>query len=451
MVCASAEQPGGVCIVTLGCSKNLVDSERLGSCLRYAGWQVRYDCEPAADDVLVLNTCGFIGDAQEESVNYILRAVELQQHGQLRDLLVMGCLSQRFGQELRAEIPEVAHWYGARDLGAVLAYFDLPQELLRRVPRHASAHSHYAYLKIAEGCNRHCHFCAIPGIRGGYRSVAPERLLEEARGLVADGAKELILVAQELTSYGQDLPHRPTLLQLLEGLEAIEGLGWIRMHYAYPTGYPLEVLEWMRSSKKACRYFDLPLQHISDRVLRSMNRTHTSQSTYALIEKVRTLLPEASLRTSLIVGYPTEGEAEFRQLEEFVRQVEFDQVGVFTYSSEAGTYAGDHLEDCVPEAEKHARRDAIMELQQEISARRLARFVGQTMPVLIDDRVGAHEWVGRMEFASPEVDGEVQVRSPEQPLTVGQFARVRITASDTYDLEARVEFSECKEQRTELR
>lgn len=424
--------------MTLGCSKNLVDSERLGSCLQRAGWHVRYDCEPAAQDVLILNTCGFIGDAQEESVNYILRAVALQRQGLLRDLLVMGCLSQRFGRELRAEIPEVGHWYGARDLGQVLGYFGLSGELLLAAPRRASAHRHYAYLKIAEGCDRHCHFCAIPGIRGGYRSVAPGRLLEEAQALVADGARELILVAQELSSYGRDLPHSTTLLTLLEALEKIEGLAWIRMHYAYPTGFPLEVLEWMRSSKKACRYFDLPLQHISDRVLRAMNRTHTTRSTYALIERVRALLPEASLRTSLIVGYPAEGEAEFRQLEEFVRTVEFDQVGVFTYSSEAGTYAGDHLEDCVPQEVKQMRRDAIMTLQQGISTRRLSRFVGRTMPVLLDEQVGPHAWVGRTEFASPEVDGEVQVQAPSLELAVGQFAQVRITGSGAYDLEGEV-------------
>lgn len=425
-------------LVTLGCSKNTVDSERLGGALAAAGWRVRYDEEPTDHDVLILNTCGFIGDAKEESVGYILRAEAMLRQEAVRDVVVMGCLSERYKEELRREVPGIAHWYGVRDADGLLAMLGVPRPLVTAQRRLPSTPQHYAYLKIAEGCNRGCSFCAIPSIRGRYQSLSQAQLVREAEQLAAGGVKELMLIAQELTSYGQDLHDAEGLAGLLWKLSDVKGIEWLRLHYAYPTGFQEGVLEWMRSCEKACRYLDIPVQHVSDAVLRSMNRHHDAAATRALIRRLREEIPGVTLRTSLIVGFPTEGEKEFEELLSFVRESEFDHLGVFAYSEEEGTAAAARFEDVIPAEEKQRRLEAVMETQRPIAARRKARHVGQTLRVIVDELHGDGEAQGRTEFDSPEVDGEVLVRGVNGAVRTGDFIGVQIEGVDDYDLLGRM-------------
>lgn len=426
-------------LVTLGCSKNTVDSERIGGALAGAGWHVRYDEEPTADDVLILNTCGFIGDAKEESIGYILRAESMLRCGAVRDVVVMGCLSERYKYDLQREVPGLAHWFGVRDADALLAGMGVQVAPGILPDRLRSTPKHYAYLKIAEGCNRGCSFCAIPGIRGRYSSLSQAQLLREAERLAAGGVKELMLIAQELTSYGHDLREGSDLASLLWKLSDVEGIEWLRLHYAYPTGFQEGVLEWMRSCAKACRYLDIPIQHISDEVLRSMNRHHDGQATRALLRRLRDEVPGVTLRTSLIVGFPTEGEREFDELMSFVEEAEFDHLGVFAYSEEEGTVAARRYKDVVPLEEKQRRVESIMELQRPIAERRKARHVGQTLRIIVDELGEDATARGRTQYDSPEVDGEVLVRGVGGDIREGDFLNARIDGVEEYDLLGYVE------------
>ena len=416
--------------VTLGCSKNTVDTEHLLAQLPSASWEIVPDGAPA--DVLLLNTCGFIGDAKEESVNAILEAVEEKKQGRVGELVVFGCLSQRYASELPAEIPEVDAWFGARDLAPVLRHLGVsaPGPLTARYQPRPQG---YAYLKISEGCDRRCSYCAIPFIRGPHRSVPMEELVAEAEGLAARGVKELILIAQDTTYYGLDLYGRRSLGELLERLSAVEGIAWIRIHYSYPADFPEDVLQAMAGNPKVCRYLDIPLQHIADGMLERMHRHVDGAWTRALIRRLRTEVPGVALRTTMIVGHPGETEEEFGQLLDFVREARFERLGAFTYSEEEGTWGAQHLRDDVPEEVKRERLDRLMELQRDISLACNQARVGTEVTVLVDDILNDMA-VCRSEFESPEVDGEILLRHPDPSLRVGDMVRVRIVAAEDYDL-----------------
>ena len=416
--------------VTLGCSKNTVDTEHLLAQLPSASWEIVPDGVPA--DVLLLNTCGFIGDAKEESVNAILEAVEEKKQGRVGELVVFGCLSQRYASELPAEIPEVDAWFGARDLAPVLRHLGVsaPGPLTARYQPRPQG---YAYLKISEGCDRRCSYCAIPFIRGPHRSVPMEELVAEAEGLAARGVKELILIAQDTTYYGLDLYGRRALGELLERLSAVEGIAWIRIHYSYPADFPEDVLQAMAGNPKVCRYLDIPLQHIADGMLERMHRHVDGAWTRALIRRLRTEVPGVALRTTMIVGHPGETEEEFGQLLDFVREARFERLGAFTYSEEEGTWGAQHLRDDVPEEVKRERLDRLMELQRDISLACNQARVGTEVTVLVDDILNDMA-VCRSEFESPEVDGEILLRHPDPSLRVGDMVRVRIVAAEDYDL-----------------
>ena len=383
-------------------------------------------------DVLLLNTCGFIGDAKEESVNAILEAVEEKKQGRVGELVVFGCLSQRYASELPAEIPEVDAWFGARDLAPVLRHLGVsaPGPLTARYQPRPQG---YAYLKISEGCDRRCSYCAIPFIRGAHRSVPMEELVAEAEGLAARGVKELILIAQDTTYYGLDLYGRRALGELLERLSAVEGIAWIRIHYSYPADFPEDVLQAMAGNPKVCRYLDIPLQHIADGMLERMHRHVDGAWTRALIRRLRTEVPGVALRTTMIVGHPGETEEEFGQLLDFVREARFERLGAFTYSEEEGTWGAQHLRDDVPEEVKRERLDRLMELQRDISLACNQARVGTEVTVLVDDILNDMA-VCRSEFESPEVDGEILLRHPDPSLRVGDMVRVRIVAAEDYDL-----------------
>ena len=416
-------------VITLGCSKNTVDTEHLLAQLPADAFDVVDGDEPV--DCLLLNTCGFIGDAKEESVNAILEAVEAKKRGEARELIVFGCLSQRYAAELPAEIPEVDAWFGARDLAPVLRHLGVEPGLLVR--RRLTEAKGYAYLKISEGCDRRCSYCAIPFIRGAHRSVPMELLVAEAEELAAQGVKELILIAQDTTWYGLDLYHRRALAELLERLSAVPGIEWLRIHYSYPADFPEDVLEAMARNPKVCRYLDIPLQHISDPVLDRMHRHVDGAWTRALIARLRREVPGVALRTTMIVGHPGETEEAFGELLDFVREARFERLGAFMYSEEEGTYGAEHFPDEIPEEVKRERLDRLMELQREISLDCNRRRVGSEVRVLVDDILDG-ELVCRSEFESPDVDGEILVRGAAESVRVGDFIRVRITAAEEYDL-----------------
>ena len=419
-------------IVTLGCSKNTVDSEHLMAQLAEAGWSVVFDSNSSDAKVVVINTCGFIGDAKEESVNTILEFVRAKEAGLIEKIYVIGCLSERYKKDLEAEIPEVDGYFGARTLEDVVRELtgDFKPEL--QCKRLITTPSHYAYLKISEGCNWRCGYCAIPLIRGSHRSVPMEDLLKEAQLLAQGGVKELIVIAQDSTYYGIDLYGERRIAQLLRELCKIEGLEWVRLHYAYPSQFPLDVLEVLRDEPKMCKYLDLPVQHISTNQLKAMRRNITREQTEELIAKIRKEVPGITLRTTMIVGYPGETEADFEELVDFVTTTKFDRLGVFTYSEEEGTYSAEKLQNDVPEDEKERRRDEIMEIQSAISLAKNEEKVEKTFRVIID-RVEGEYFVGRTEGDSPEVDNEVLISSKEK-LSVGEFYEVRVTQADEYDL-----------------
>jgi len=428
--------PRRIRVVTLGCSKNTVDTEHLLAQLPADVFAIVDGDEPV--DCLLLNTCGFIGDAKEESINAILEAVEEKKRGRIGELIVFGCLSQRYAAELPPEIPEVDAWFGARDLAPVLRHLGVEPGPL--TARRIMQPKGYAYLKISEGCDRRCSYCAIPFIRGAHKSVPMEDLVAEASSLAARGVKELILIAQDTTYYGLDLYHRRALGELLERLSAVPGIEWLRIHYSYPADFPEDVLTAMACNPKVCRYLDIPLQHIADGMLERMHRHVDGAWTRALIARLRAEVPGVALRTTMIVGHPGETEAEFEELLDFVREARFERLGAFTYSEEEGTWGAQHLRDDVPEEVKRERLDRLMNLQRDISLACNEARIGTEVTVMVDDfmRDGNGERVAvcRSEFESPEVDGEILLRHPGLSLRVGDMPRVRIVAAEDYDLMA---------------
>ncbi len=422
-------------IITLGCSKNTVDSEHLAAQLTAMDYKVVFDSDRVDADVVVINTCGFIGDAKQESVDTILRAAQLKSEGAIDELFVVGCLSQRYADELRPELPEVDDFFGVNDWAGIVERLGAKYRAENETRRELSTPSHYAYLKISEGCNWMCGYCAIPLIRGRHKSVPMEALVAEAEALVAKGVREIMVIAQDTTYYGVDIYGERKLAELLERLCSIEKLEWIRLHYAYPTDFPDEVIEVMARQKKICRYLDIPFQHISDNQLTAMKRRHTKAEAVELIAKLRRAIPDIALRTTLLVGYPGETEADFAELMEFVRDTKFDRLGVFAYSEEEGTYSATRLTDDVPEEIKQERVDRIMRLQERVSLENNARRIGQTMRVIIDRKEGDF-YIGRSEYDSPEVDQELVIDSAGKRLLRGHFYNVRITDAEDYDLYA---------------
>lgn len=424
-------------VVTLGCSKNTVDSEHLAAQLAAAGYQIVFDSNRTDAKVVVINTCGFIGDAKQESIDTILRFAAAKEQGLIEHLFVIGCLSERYADELRAEIPEVDDYFGARDMQGIARVLCAAGDPDTSTERLTSTPKHYAYLKIAEGCNWHCGYCAIPLIRGPHRSVPMERCVEEAERLAAQGVRELIVIAQDTTYYGRDLYGRRALAELLERLCKVEGIEWIRLHYAYPTDFPQDVIEVMAREKKICPYLDIPFQHISDHQLTLMKRRHTKADAYALIERLRAAVPDLALRTTLLVGYPDETEEDFEELMEFVEKVRFERLGVFPYSEEEGTFSARELQDNVPEEVKQERVDRIMALQNRISLEKNQARVGQREQVIVDSRQG--DWyVARGRYDSPEVDQEILIPASERQLRRGKIYTVEITGAEEYDLYASV-------------
>tara|TARA_B100001741_G_scaffold313702_1_gene321235 strand:- start:453 stop:1766 length:1314 start_codon:yes stop_codon:yes gene_type:complete len=419
-------------VITLGCSKNIYDSEVLMGQLKANDMNVEHESDKDDANVVVINTCGFIDNAKEESINTIIEQADRKSNGKIDKLFVTGCLSERYKPDLEKEIPNVDEYFGTTDLPKLLQALgaDYKHELIG--DRLTTTPKHYAFLKIAEGCDRPCSFCAIPLMRGKHKSKSIEDLVTEAVKLAKNGVKELILIAQDLTYYGLDLYKSRRLADLLRALSEVEGIEWIRLHYAFPTGFPEDVLEVIRTNHKVCNYIDIPLQHISDSVLKSMRRGTTHEKTNALLRKFRQEVPGIAIRTSLIVGYPGETEEDFQELKQWVNDTAFDRLGVFTYSHEENTHA--HLlEDDVTEEVKHQRAEEIMELQSDISFRLNQEKVGQTFKVLFDRKEGEY-FIGRTEFDSPDVDNEVLVKATDFYVRMGDFAQVKITHAEHYDL-----------------
>ena len=444
--------------ISLGCSKNLVDSEMLMGLMEANGFRCTHDSDNPQGEIVVINTCGFIADAKEESINTILEFAQAKTEGRIEKLFVMGCLSERYLADLEAEIPEVDGWYGKFNYRQLLndlkAHPSPPEgrDVEYQHPhssslscnqtslpwgglgwaRHLTTPRHYAYIKISEGCDRHCAYCAIPLITGKHQSRPMNEVLDEVRWLVKGGTKEFQIIAQELTYYGVDIDGRQHIAELIDKMADIEGVEWIRLHYAYPTHFPWELLDVIRERKNVCKYLDIALQHISDSVLSRMRRHVTKEETYELINRIRREVPGIHLRTTLMVGFPGETEEDFKELVEFTKWARFERMGAFAYSEEDGTWSADHYEDDVPEDVKQARLDKLMRVQQNISAEIEASKIGQTLRTIIDRKEG--DWyVGRTEFCSPEVDPEVLIPADEE-LTIGQFYDVRITDAEEFDL-----------------
>ena len=419
-------------IITLGCSKNLVDSEKLMRQLELGGYRVTHDAEEPRGEIAIVNTCGFIGDAKEESINMILQMGQRKAQGTLERLYVMGCLSERYLHDLEAEIPEVDRFFGKFDYNGILDELGINYRDEAAHERVLTTPPYYAYVKISEGCDRHCAYCAIPIITGRHVSRPMEEILDEVKQLVAQGVREFQVIAQELTYYGLDLYRERRIAQLIEQMAAIPGVEWIRLHYAYPTDFPMELLPVMREHENVCKYLDIALQHISDSQLDAMHRHITSQETYHLIETLRREVPGIHLRTTLMVGFPGETDEDFGQLLDFVRWARFERMGAFAYSHEDGTYAALHYEDNVPEEVKQARLDKLMRVQQRISGEIQESKVGHAFRVIIDRREGDY-YVGRTEYDSPEVDPEVLIPA-DADVAVGQFVQVEIERADEFDL-----------------
>jgi len=422
-------------IISLGCSKNLVDSEVLMGLMEANGYQCTHDSDDPQGDIVVVNTCGFINDAKEESINTILEFAQAKTEGRIEKLFVMGCLSERYLAELEAEIPEVDGWYGKFNYKQLLKDLEGEQFDACEGQRHITTPSHYTYIKISEGCDRHCAYCAIPLITGKHQSRPMEEILEEVRYLVGQGVKEFNVIAQELTYYGVDIDGKQHIAELIEKMSDIKGVEWIRLHYAYPTHFPWALLSVIREKRNVCNYLDIALQHISDRMLDRMRRHVTKQETYELVERLRKEVPGIHLRTTLMVGFPGETEEDFEELLAFTKWARFERMGAFAYSEEEGTYSEQHYEDDVPEEVKQRRLDKLMRVQQAISAEIEAEKIGTIQRVVIDRREGDY-YIGRTEFCSPEVDPEVLIPVKEKELTIGEFYPVRITDSEEFDLYA---------------
>ena len=427
-----AQRKQKINVITLGCSKNLVDSEHLMAQLDEAGYEIVTDSNSTDAKIVVINTCGFIGDAKEEAIQTILECAEAKAEGRIERLFVMGCLSERYADELREEIPEVDDYFGARSLKEVVEALDAEYLPELETDRLLTTPDHYAYLKIGEGCNWHCAYCAIPLIRGNHRSVPMEKVLEEAEGLVAVGVKEIIVIAQDTTYYGKDLYGERKLAELLRRLCAIEGVEWVRLHYAYPTDFPQDVIEVLRDEPKMCKYLDIPLQHISDNVLSAMRRRISKAETEELVARLRREIPDIALRTTMLVGFPGETEEDFEELCDFVQRVRFDRLGAFAYSEEEGTPSALHLTDDVPEDVKEERVDRLMKIQKRISLALNSERVGKTMRVIVDRREGDY-YVTRSQYDSPEVDEEILVAATK-PLAEGDMVNIVVTDCEEYDL-----------------
>lgn len=420
-------------IITLGCSKNLVDSERLIRQLELNGFTVRHDPKEVGAEIVVVNTCGFIADAKEESINMILELGEAKQEGRIRELYVMGCLSERYFEELGKEIPEVDKFYGKFNWTELIGDIGKSYDEKREDERHLTTPKHYAYIKIAEGCDRQCAYCSIPIITGTFKSRPMEKIVAEVERLVAEGVKEFQVIAQEITFYGIDLYGKQMIAELVRRISDVKGVKWIRLHYAYPTHFPYELLEVMRERDNVCKYLDIALQHINDRVLENMQRHIDSKQTRELIERIRREVPGICLRTTLMVGFPGEGEKEFEELKDFVRWAKFDRMGAFAYSEEDDTPAARMFKDEVAEEVKQQRLSDLMALQQDISAEVQAGKIGSVQRVIIDRKEGGY-YVGRTQYDSPEVDPEVLIPVAEGMLRTGCFYNVRITDADDFDL-----------------
>ncbi len=420
-------------VITLGCSKNTVDSEVMMGQLSYGGIDVVHESQKDDFDVVIINTCGFIDKAKEESINTILQFAEAKNKGWIEKLYVTGCLSQRYKENLEEEIKEVDGYFGTMDLPLLLNRFevDYKKELIGE--RVLSMDTHSAYLKISEGCNRKCTFCAIPLMRGLHKSRTIESLVEETKNLAKKGVKEIILIAQELTYYGLDIYKRKALVELIQALSKVQGVEWIRLHYAYPAQFPYEILDEIRDNPKVCKYLDIPIQHVSDKVLKDMKRNTTKQYTVDLIHKIREVVPNIAIRTTLLTGFPTESQEDFQELVDFIQEMKFDRLGVFTYSHEENTGAYKY-EDGITEEEKNRRQQLLMEIQSDISYELNQVKIGQTYKVLIDKIEGGN-YIGRSEFDSPEVDNEVIIHT-EKHLRLGDFVQAKIIAATEFDLEA---------------
>lgn len=433
--------------ISLGCSKNLVDSEMLMGLMEANGYRCTHDSDDPQGEIVVINTCGFIADAKEESINTILEFAQAKTEGRIEHLYVMGCLSERYLADLEAEIPEVDGWYGKFNYKQLLKdldekdHGDSPHDLryatitgtVPMIHRHITTPSHYTYIKISEGCDRHCAYCAIPLITGRHQSRSMEEILDEVRWLVSQGTKEFQIIAQELTYYGVDIDGKQHIAELIDKMADIKGVEWIRLHYAYPTHFPWELLNVIREKKNVCRYLDIALQHISDHMLSRMRRHVTKQETYDFVERIRREVPGICLRTTLMVGFPGETDEDFQELLAFTKWARFDRMGAFAYSEEDGTYSAEHYEDDVPEDVKQARLDKLMRVQQNISAELEEEKVGSVMRVIIDRREGDY-YIGRTEYCSPEVDPEVLIPVNEGQLTIGEFYDVRMIAAEEFDL-----------------
>ena len=420
-------------IVTMGCSKNLVDSETLMKLFEDNGYHCVHDPKRTQGEIAVINTCGFIEDAKQESIDTILEFIQAKEEGRLRKLYVMGCLSQRYQKELEAEMPEVDKFYGKFNYKELLKELGKAEVPACSGTRHLTTPLHYAYIKISEGCNRRCAYCAIPIITGKHVSRPMDEILDEVRQLVADGVKEFQIIAQELTYYGVDLDGKHHITELISRMADIPGVKWIRLHYAYPNQFPLDLLDVMREKPNVCKYLDIALQHISDNMLNRMHRHVSKQETIDLLKTIRERVPGIHIRTTLMVGFPGETQEDFHELLEFVRTQRFERMGAFAYSEEEGTYSANNYEDDVPAEVKQRRLDELMILQQEISAEVEAEKVGKVLKVIIDRKEGDY-YIGRTEFCSPEVDPEVLIKAGEKRLRVGCFYNVKITQSEEFDL-----------------
>ena len=443
-------QKGVVDFITLGCSKNLVDAERVMRQLEAAGWECVHDAEDPKGEVCVINTCGFIGDAKEESINMILQMAERKKRGKLRLLIVMGCLSERYRAELEAELPEVDAYYGKFDFEGMVSALGIPEYRDTGIPkscksfeRHLTTPKHYAYLKISEGCNRMCSYCAIPLITGKHTSRPKEEIIAEVKWLVSQGVKELNVIAQDLSSYGLDLckgERKHLLPELIDEIAQVPGVEWIRLHYAYPTDFPEKLLDVMAKHANVCKYLDIALQHCTDHMLGLMRRHITRAEQDALIKKIRERVPGICIRTTLLVGHPGETEEDFEALKDWVREMRFERMGCFAYSDEEGTYANKHYRDDVPQEVKERRVSELMAIQQEISAELMAQLVGKKERVIIDRKDGDY-WIGRTQFDSPEVDCEVLIeksRVESSELKVGEFYEVEIEKAEEFDLYGKI-------------
>ena len=425
-------------IITMGCSKNLVDSEHLMRQLQECGYDVTHDSDNPCGEIAVINTCGFIGDAKQESINMILDFCRRKEEGSLKRLYVMGCLSERYLSELREEITQVDKFYGKFNWTELIEELKHSYRTELANERVLTTPGHYAYLKISEGCSRRCAYCAIPIITGAHKSRPVEEIIDEVKYLVSKGVKEFQIIAQELTFYGVDLYKKQSIAELVERISDVEGVEWIRLHYAYPTNFPTDLLRVMRERKNVCKYLDIALQHVSTKILKKMQRNVTKEETYALVERLRSEVPGICLRTTMMVGFPGENDKEFEELIEFVKWAKFDRLGAFTYCEEEGTYAAENYRDSISRKKKQERLDRLMQVQQRISTSLNEEKIGKSFRTIID-RIEGDYYIGRTEFDSPDVDTEVLIHTSERDLRIGEFYNVRVTDATEFDLMGTIE------------